>query len=69
MQERFDVPDVSCEHCVHAIKSSVEPLAGVAGADVDLTNKAVTVSYEPDSVDRAALVAAIEAAGYPVANA
>ena len=38
----------------------------VADSDVDLDTKQVTVTYDPDAVELAAITAAIEEAGYPV---
>ncbi|MDH4280621.1 MAG: heavy-metal-associated domain-containing protein [Acidimicrobiia bacterium] len=61
--QQFKVPDVSCNHCVDAITSEVAPLAGVAAVDVDLETKIVTVT----GGDHAAIIAAIDEAGYDVA--
>jgi copper ion binding protein len=61
----YSVPGVSCEHCRAAIENEVAPLAGVASVDVDLEAKTVTVTGE--SLDGAAIVAAIDEAGYDVA--
>lgn len=55
---------MSCEHCVSAITSAVEPLPGVDAVDVDLAGASVTVSGSPDTN---AVVAAIEDAGYDAA--
>jgi copper chaperone CopZ len=60
----FNVPGMSCGHCEAAVKGEVTKVAGVAGVEVDLTTKIVTVSG--DSIDRAAVVAAIDEAGYEV---
>ena len=61
--QQFRVPDVSCGHCVEAITSEVLPLAGVTTVDVDLETKLVTVT----GGDHAAIIAAIDEAGYDVA--
>lgn len=68
MQETFEVPDVSCDHCKNAIEGALTPVTGVEQAEVDVPAKSVVVTYDPASVDRARLVDAIEEAGYPVAN-
>lgn len=68
MQETFNVPDVSCAHCEKAIKASVGGLQGVEMVQVDLEDKRVGVTYDPTAADRAAIVRAIEAAGYAVAG-
>ena len=61
----YSVPDVSCDHCRAAITSEVAPLAGVESVVVDLGAKTVTVTG--DGLDEAAIVAAIDEAGYEVA--
>jgi copper chaperone len=61
----YRVPNMSCEHCRHAVSSELSRVAGVASVDVDLQSKAVTVrgSY----LDDVALRSAIEEAGYEAA--
>jgi copper chaperone len=60
----YSVPGVSCDHCRAAITDEVARVDGVAGVDVDLEAKTVTVAGD---VDGAAVVAAIDEAGYEVA--
>ena len=60
----YSVPDVSCDHCRHAIESEVSTVAGVGKVEVDLDAKTVTV--EGDAFDETAVVAAIDEAGYEV---
>jgi copper chaperone len=60
----FHVPGMSCGHCEAAVKGEVAKVAGVADVAVDLTTKLVTVSG--DTLDQAAIVAAIDEAGYEV---
>ena len=62
----YRVPDVSCDHCKHAIESEVGALSDVEHVVVDIEGKAVTVTgsaAEPD------VHAAIRTAGYEVAEA
>jgi copper chaperone len=61
----YSVPDISCDHCRTAITSEVSTLAGVESVEVDIDAKTVTVTAEP--LDEAAIVAAIDEAGYEVA--
>jgi copper ion binding protein len=62
----YHVPGVSCEHCVAAITEEVGQVAGVASVEVALAAKLVTVHGAP--VDDAAVRAAIDEAGYDVAE-
>ncbi len=59
----WSVPDISCGHCVEAISGRVSPVEGVTGIVVDLEARTVTVT----GGDEAAVLAAIEGAGYDVA--
>jgi copper ion binding protein len=70
--EQFRVPGVSCQHCVHAVTQEVGAINGVQRVQVNLDTKTVTVDHS-EQVTTAALVAAIQEAGYdevaPVSNA
>ena len=57
----YSVPGVSCSHCRVAITEAVSKLEGVAGVEVDLDSKTVTVAGDADD---ATVVAAIDDAGY-----
>jgi copper chaperone CopZ len=61
----YSVPGVSCAHCQSAITEEVSGVDGVASVDVDLDTKTVTITGE--QLDEAAIVAAIDEAGYDVA--
>ena len=61
----IEVSGMSCGHCVAAITSAVTPLTGVTGVDVDLTGSVVRIDGSPDRDD---VAAAIEDAGYDVAQ-
>jgi copper chaperone len=58
----YRVDGMSCEHCVVAVTGEVGEVAGVRSVDVDLAGKLVTVSGA--AIDAAAVVAAIDEAGY-----
>jgi copper chaperone len=61
--ERFQVPDVSCQHCVNAITQEVSALPGVARVEVALDTKTVTVEHG-EQITTDAIIAAINEAGY-----
>ncbi len=60
----YDVPDVSCEHCVAAIEGEVATVDAVSRVSVDIDRKQVTVVGGADDAIRAA----IDEAGYDVAG-
>ncbi|MFA4885302.1 MAG: copper chaperone CopZ [Desulfotomaculaceae bacterium] len=62
------VEGMSCGHCKAAVEKALKETNGVRDAEVNLTSKAVEVTYDQDRVDRAGLVKAIEDAGYDVQN-
>ena len=63
--QTIGVAGMTCDHCVRAVTHELTKIAGVQRVDVDLANAAVTiVSDQP--VDRSAVAAAIEDAGYEV---
>jgi copper chaperone len=65
--ERFQVPDMSCQHCVRSITSEVSAVPGVENVQVALDSKVVTVAHN-ESVTTAAIVAAINEAGFNTVN-
>ena len=43
-------PDISCEHCQHAIEGAVGKLEGVNSVKVDIPSKTVDINYDPKKV-------------------
>ena len=64
----LSVSGMSCNHCVHAVKTAVGGLAGVNSVDVELESGKVTVDFDPGSVTLAQIREAIEDQGYDVAD-
>ncbi len=58
----FNVPDMSCGHCVGIITKTLKALDANASINVDLPAKKVTVQT---TQDRATVAAALAEAGYP----
>jgi copper chaperone len=59
----FNVPDISCGHCVRAVTEAVKLADPDAQVSVDLDSKKVTVQT---TREREAVAAALAEAGYPV---
>lgn len=59
------VTGMTCAHCVEAVTREVTRLDGVTGVDVDLASGALTVESS-SPLDRDALAAAVDEAGYEV---
>jgi copper chaperone len=68
VQETFRVADISCDHCKKAIEDALAPVQGVRRTEVDVPARSVTVEWQPETVGRERVVAAIHDAGYAVAG-
>ena len=62
MTHAYRAPGMTCEHCKIAVIGEVSRVDGVSAVDVDLDAKLVRVHGA--NVDRAAVVDAIDEAGY-----
>ena len=62
MTTTYRAPGMTCDHCRIAVIGEVSTVDGVAAVDVDLDAKVVHV--HGTDVDSAAVVAAIDEAGY-----
>ncbi len=62
----YSIPNISCGHCVHTIKSEVSELPGVKSVEADLATKVATISFDVPATEEKikALLAEIN---YPVA--
>ena len=61
-------PDISCEHCQHAIEGAVGKLAGVSQVHVDIPTKTVHIDYDPHAVTLAKIEEVLDDTGYTVAK-
>src|SRR5438876_8096142 len=58
------VTGMTCASCVASVEDALRGVAGVRGADVNLATERARVEVDPSRADDAALVRAIERAGY-----
>ena len=63
---RLPIEGMTCASCVNRIERFLRRTPGVEAASVNLATETATIQYHPDVADRAALVGAIESAGYEV---
>ncbi|MED7931552.1 copper ion binding protein [Nonomuraea sp. LP-02] len=63
----YTVKGMTCGHCVSSVKEEVGEVAGVTAVEVDLATGLLTVNSD-GPVDPAKITAAVEEAGYEVAN-
>jgi len=62
--ETLHIGEMSCQHCVHAVQTTLEAIEGVAVHDVEIGT--AEISFDPSAVDRRQIVEAIENRGYRV---
>lgn len=63
----YSIPNISCGHCVHTIKSEVSELEGVQSVEADMLAKQATITFEPPATEEKikTLLAEIN---YPIAG-
>jgi len=61
-------PDISCEHCQHAIEGAVGKLDGVSSVNVDIPTKSVHIDYDPQKVTLTRIEEVLDDTGYTVAK-
>ena len=47
----YIIPNISCGHCVHTIKSELTELEGVVTVEADQATKQATITYEPPATE------------------
>ena len=62
------VEGMTCASCVRRVEKALEGVSGVESVNVNLATETATVRYLPGSATRADMVAAVESAGYSVAQ-
>jgi copper chaperone len=61
-------PDISCEHCQHAIEGAVGKLSGVSSVKVNIPAKTVHIDYDSQKVTLAKIEEVLDDIGYTVAK-
>ena len=65
----LNVPEISCDHCAHAITQALAPQPGIAAVQVDVTGKRVTVEHDERLMSLTRIEALLDDEGYPVESA
>jgi copper chaperone CopZ len=63
----YNIPNISCNHCVHTIKMEVSDLPGVQSVEADAASKTATITFDAPATEESikALLAEIN---YPAAE-
>ncbi|MQY29859.1 heavy-metal-associated domain-containing protein [Nocardia aurantia] len=64
----YTVTGMTCGHCVASVRKEIAGIPGVTAVDVDLESGRVQVE-SAEAIDTAAVVAAVDEAGYRLADA
>ena len=62
----LSVPDISCEHCVKTINTSLSALPGVEKVNTDIPTKTVHLRYAPEQVSLQQIEITLDDAGYTI---
>lgn len=64
MKQKFDVTGMSCSACSAHVEKAVSRVPGVDQVQVNLLQNSMVVEYEDGATDAAAIIHAVEDAGY-----
>lgn len=60
------IPNISCNHCVHTIKSEISEIPGVKSVEADPSTKKATITFEEPATEEK-IKSALAEINYPVA--
>ena len=63
MKGNYRVPDMTCQHCVNTIESTLKTVQGIEKIDISLHDKQVRIDGE---YDENRVITAIKNAGYSI---
>lgn len=63
----YSIPNISCSHCVHTIKTEVGDLAGVKSVDANEDTRHATIVFEAPATEEEIKKLLVEI-NYPAAN-
>ncbi len=63
----YSIPNISCNHCVHTIKTEVSDLAGVQNVEASVEAKTATITFDAPATE-AQIKALLAEINYPAAD-
>ncbi|MCI1723380.1 MAG: heavy metal translocating P-type ATPase [Lachnospiraceae bacterium] len=67
MKQKYDITGMTCAACQAHVTKSVEKVEGVRDVNVNLLQNSMTVDYDENGTDDAAIIRAVESGGYGAA--
>lgn len=65
-KQTFQIPNISCGHCTHAIESELKELEGIQNVVGSVADKTVTVEYQAPAT-KEKILATLKEINYPAA--
>jgi copper chaperone CopZ len=63
----LSVPEISCEHCEHAITEALTPVQGVKAVQVDIPARTVQLDFDESQLTLEKVKEILQEEEYPVA--
>ncbi len=63
----YTIPNISCMHCVHTIKTEVSDVAGVKTVDANAQTKQAVITFDAPATEEQ-IVAVLKEINYPPQN-
>lgn len=63
----YNIPNISCGHCVHTIKTEVGELAGIQSVEADMDSKQATITFDAPATEQQ-IRTLLSEINYPVAE-
>lgn len=63
----YNIPNISCGHCVHTIKTEISELSGVHSVDANMESRQATIIFEAPATEQQ-IKKLLSEINYPVAE-
>jgi len=61
----YNIPNISCNHCVHTIKNELEEISGVQNVNGDANQKTIQVTFDTPATEEK-IQSLLKEINYPV---
>lgn len=62
---QLQAPDISCAHCVGAVKNRIGQLEGIEAVDASAETKLIDIAFDSEKISLEKIRAELEDEGYP----
>lgn len=64
----IQISGMSCSHCQKKVSDAIDKLPGIIHSDVSLSKAEANVAFDPDCIDREAIVDAVSNTSFSVVS-